>query len=321
MYLFFQSKPGGSLRFVCFALALDKKIFFIVVLAILVFAPWITRAETGNLLKLTPQEKQWLDQHPVVLVASDPHIPPIEWIDSKGVYSGIAAEFLKLIQKKTGLQLKIIACQNWPEALEKARTGQVDMLSAAAPTVSRSKYLLFSEPYLVVPGVIITRVAVSEQVSLADFHGMRVSVVKDFAWQEYLKADYPGIQLDLVADVQTGLRKVAMGMSDAFVENLPVILYHIEKEGITNLKVAGTTDYYARLCFASRKDWPELHSIIQKSLQSISPDQKEAILGRWVRLKGQPFFRDRRFWIIAIGIVVSCGLILFFVTGGFGLLP
>jgi PAS domain S-box-containing protein len=259
---------------------------------------------------LTGHEKQWLADHPVIRIAPDPYFPPIESIDSNGEYTGIAADFMQLVQKETGINFQVIPCNNWDEVLEKARSKKIDALPAAAQTPERSKYLLYADPHIVLPGVIITRAKVKGTITLKDLLAMRVSVVRSYVWQEFLEADFPGIQLDLTPDLQTGLKKVALGISDALVATLPVALYYIEEQGITNLRVAGETGYHTRLSFASRNDWPELNTIVDKALARIHRDKKEEILGKWIPLKRDSIFTSTVFWIILIGIVGGFSLII-----------
>ncbi|NOY69524.1 MAG: transporter substrate-binding domain-containing protein [Deltaproteobacteria bacterium] len=259
---------------------------------------------------LTTHEKQWLSSHPVIRIAPDPNFPPIESFDENGEYQGIAADFMQQVQKETGINFQVVRCNTWNEVLEKARSGKIDALPAAAQTPARSGYLLFADPHLVLPGVIITRAKVKGTITLKDLSAMRVSVVKSYVWQELLEADFPGIQLDLTPDLQTGLKKVAMGISDALVATLPVAIYYIEKQGITNLRVAGETGYYTKLSFASRNDWPELNAIVGKALARISPKKKDEILGKWIRLKENSIFMSTLFWMILIGIIVVCSLII-----------
>ena len=63
-----------------------------------------------------------------------------------------------------------------------------------------------------------------------------------------VKTDFPDIKLDLVHDLQTGLRKVALGISDALVATLPVALYYIEKEGNEIFKTLyGVDNFFTKL--------------------------------------------------------------------------
>jgi PAS domain S-box-containing protein len=165
-----------------------------------------------------------------------------------------------------------------------ARAHEVDMLSAAAQTPQRSEYLLFTEPHITLPGVIITRKDAGETMSLSRLAGMRVCVVSGYLWQEFIARDHPRIILDPVPDIQTGLRKISFGLADAMVENVATAVQVIEQEGIPNLQVSGESGYSTRLSFAIRKDWPELRSILDKALSAIGPAERKAVVDRYIHL-------------------------------------
>ncbi len=259
---------------------------------------------------LTAHERAWISKHKVILIAPDPYFPPIDWIDKKGTYRGISADFMRLVENKTGIKFKVVKCKNWDEVLDKARSRKVDAIPAAAQTPERSKYLIYSDPHIVLPGVIITRKKVTKKIILEDLSAMRVSVVQGYLWQEFLEKDFPKIKLDLVHDLREGLKKVALGVSDACVATLPVALYYIEKEGITNLRVAGETGYHTRLSFASRKDWPELNAIVKKALAQIPRSKKEDILKKWIRLGERSIFMQKKFWMTILAVIGACGLMI-----------
>jgi PAS domain S-box-containing protein len=261
-------------------------------------------AQNPTAISLTLQEKEWLVKHPVISVAPDPDFPPIEWFDNNGKFTGIAADYVSLVQKQLGITFKIVRCGSWDEVLVKARNKEVDMLSAAAQTPQRAEYLLFSEPHVILPGVIITRKEVRDNMTLQDLKGMKVALVSGYVWQEFISRDHPAIKLDPVHDVQTGLRKASFGMVDAMIENLATATTCIEKEGITNLKVAGETGYYTRLSFAIRNDWPELRSVLDKALASINEDTKKQIYQRWIHINRQPLLPGWIFWIILAAVIV-----------------
>jgi PAS domain S-box-containing protein len=62
----------------------------------------------------------------------------------------------------------------------------------------------------------------------------------------------------------------------------------MQKEGITNLKLAGETGFINDLSISVRKDWPELQSILEKALATITPAERKAIYERWVKLRVPP---------------------------------
>ncbi len=260
---------------------------------------------------LSQADHDWISAHPVITVAPDPAFPPIEYFGKKGEYRGLAADYLNLIAQETGLKFKVIHTNTWNEALQKVENHEIDALPAAAQTEERSKYLLFSNSLLTLPGVIITREEVRNNLTLADLAGMRVAIVRGYLWQEFISRDHPEISLDLVPNTPTGLHKVSLGMADAMVATLPVAIYYIQQQGITNLRVAGESGYFTRLSFASRNDWPQLNAIIDKALEHIPQSEKNVILDKWVNLKNGSHVSRLTQWLIV-------GILLFLAISGLG---
>ncbi|MCX5850821.1 MAG: PAS domain S-box protein [Deltaproteobacteria bacterium] len=260
---------------------------------------------------LTDKEKQWLDAHPVITIAPDPSFAPVEFFDENGIYRGLAADYVSLIEKTLGFKFVVVQCKTWEEALQKVRLRHVDALPASAQSPERSGYLLFTEHHIEMPSVIITRKQAENDLALEDLQGMRVSMVQSYAWREVMATDYPDIEIDLVPDVTTGLKKVSFGMSDAMVVSLPVAIYYIEKEGITNLRVAGETGYMTRLSFAVRADWPELHDIMNKTLAALPARDVKVITRNWMELEhSHSLIRKEVVTGLIAGIIVIAVMVL-----------
>ena len=117
---------------------------------------------------LTPAERAWLAEHPVIRLAPDPDFPPIEFIDSDGNYQGIAADYAALVERKLGIKFTIVQLQSWDDVLEKAQRREIDMFGAASKSPQRAEYMTFTRPHIELPGVIIVRNEVTGQLSMED---------------------------------------------------------------------------------------------------------------------------------------------------------
>jgi len=259
--------------------------------------------------QFTPQERAWLAEHPVILAAPDPDFPPVEYFDEEGVYRGIAADYIALIEKKLGIRFKIVRLKNWDEVLEKARTHQIDMITAATPTPQREPYLRFTSSFVELPSVIIVRQNVSRKLTMEKLRGMKVAVVHRYAVHDYINNMYPDMDLYPVPDTQTGLRKVSFGMVDAMVANIATASYNIEKDKITNLRMAGKSGFIYRLAFAPCKDNWELSNILEKGLAQITPEEKQKIYRKWITLQQDSLLKSRKFWI---SVCAGLGAVLLF---------
>ena len=96
--------------------------------------PSVSAVDQPQKLLLTPAEKAWLQEHPVIPFASDPFFPPIEFFDQNGKLAGISGDYLKLIGSKLGVEFRPIQSNSWSEALQSVADGDADLLSAHLQT-------------------------------------------------------------------------------------------------------------------------------------------------------------------------------------------
>ena len=264
----------------------------------------------GNAVSLTPAEQAWLADHPIIRLAPDPDFPPIEFLDSAGRYQGIAADYAALIERKLGIKFSIVRLKSWDEVLEKAQRREIDMFGAASRSPQRDRYMDFTRPHIELPGVIIVRNDVEGELHLQDIQQRKVAVVSGYIWQDLVQNDYPDLHLHRVPDLKTGLKETSFGNIDALVANLATASWYIQREGITNLRVAGETGYFGRYAFATRKDWPELNRILEKALAAITPEEHQTILKRWITVEAGSRWLNRTTVAVIVGILAVMLIVL-----------
>ncbi len=262
-------------------------------------------------LNLTQQEKQWLDEHPKIRLGIDSAWPPIEMMDDKGQHQGITADYMKIFGESLGLDVSVSPELNWFQVLERAKRLEIDLLPALVETEARREYLNFTEPYLDFSFVIFDRERAPFVGGLEDLVGKRVAVERGYVTQEYLERDYPQLQLVLVENTQAGLESLSLGQVDAYVGNLAVGSFIINREGLGNIKVAAPTPYDYALSIGVRKDWPELVPILQKVLDSLTPEERTAIRQKWLSIRYELQVDYMLLWqVIAVAVVMLVFVLL-----------
>lgn len=236
-------------------------------------------------LELTDQERRFIETHPEIRVVFDPEFPPFEFL-SHNEFSGLSADLLRAALKGTGLAIIPTPAQDWPALLEALKERRADMAAKIVYTPERAKYLLFTQPYISIPVVIIVSAKNNAIQSLDDLAGRRVAMVPGYGGDRWFTEHGPaGTTPVPVATVREALRKVAFGEVEAFVGNQGVVSYLIEKEGLPNLRLAGAIDQESALRMAVRDDWPELRSILDKALGNLPNEGKQAIIHKWLPLR------------------------------------
>jgi PAS domain S-box-containing protein len=294
---------------------MTRRIFFWSLLFILLDFSLMTQlhqatSQTGSLestvqIQLTPEEKAWLADHKSIHLGVDPSWPPFEFFDATRVYSGIASDYVLRLNRQLNIKMAPVPNLSWPEVMDRARAVEIDVLPCISKSPERSKFLFFTKPYLSFPMVILTREDAPFINGVQDFEDGQVAVVKGYVTQELLERDYPNRKFHLAKDIDRALRDVSNGKVDAFVGNLASITYTTQRMGLTNLRVATTTPYKYELAFAVRRDWPELVSILNKSLDSIPDSEKTEIHNRWINVR----FERQANWTLVLQIVGAIVLV------------
>ncbi|MCF6178675.1 MAG: transporter substrate-binding domain-containing protein [Geopsychrobacter sp.] len=273
--------------------------------------PALSRADHAQNILLTPEERAWLLDHPVVQVAFDKNLAPVEYRDKKGHPQGLSADYLQRFGTRLGIRFEIPKFTNWTQAMTALKSGRVDMASAIQVTDERKKYLDFTSSYLSLPISVFTREQALYIAYLVQFEGAKVAVVDGYPIKEYLLRDYPLIELVTVKSIEKGLELLAEGRVDAYIGSQVATSYALTRGGFANIKIAGDTPYHYELSMAGRKDQPLLTSILQKALDKVSPEERSRMLQRWFAVNFEHHFDYALFYKIGIPLLLLLGLFIY----------
>ena len=269
----------------------------------------------GTTLALGDTERQWVLDHPVIRLGVDPAWPPFDFIDQQGVHRGMAADFLRLLAQRLGISVEMIPNISWNQALERARDRTLDLVSLSYGTPERLEFMIYTDVVTSVPWSIVTQKDFKEIAGLNDLAGLEIALVKGYAIEELIRADYPGIKIRQVGSSLDGLRAVASGQVMAMVESLAVATYLIPENNLANLRIAADSGLdVMELGFGVRSDWPQLVELLNRALRSLSRDEVRAIYTRWAPLAAPAAdeaapIEHSLWWFVAVGLIILVLLI------------
>lgn len=266
---------------------------------------------------LTKDEREWLQaNNGKIILAPEKSYPPTAFIADDGTFSGVSADIIRMIEKRLGFHFHYLPAQDLTDILIQIRSGQADVTTAVRATDERSEYMLFTTAYLNLKSIILVQQQIQKNLSPAALTGKRVGVGKDYAVHEFLRKQYPELNLIPVANDFVGIHEVATGILDAFIVDLATASFVINQERITNLRVAGETGFIHSLSLGSRSKDLMLQKILQKGLDQISADEIETLWRKWIpNFYNQPFYRDPNFlrfsaMVLLILLVLGTGLLV-----------
>jgi two-component system sensor histidine kinase EvgS len=233
-------------------------------------------------LQLSVVEQRWLKQNPRLRVAINENMMPISFFDSEGRFRGIAADVLEKVSLRTGLKFDMRPTQSVAEMLEWIRTGQVDLVAGISPSIEREAQLLFTRPFLTSPNVLVTRVEPGSPATLDDMAGKTLAVTQGNSAGEFIRQNFPQIRLVNASLTADAMEKVAQGRADGGINSLIGARYMISRLYRGRLQVTSTVGVEpARGTLATSRNATELHSILDKALLSIAPEEIDEMTQYW----------------------------------------
>ncbi|SLM31939.1 Putative signaling protein (fragment) [Desulfamplus magnetovallimortis] len=273
-------------------------------------------------IKLSSEEQLWLEEHKTIKVGVGVAFPPYMWVDEKDgkpVFRGMVSDYIDLISRKLNVEMQVVYDIPFNKALELGKSGEIDFFPCLSQTPERSEFLLFTNPYLIYPMVIITRDDAPIIGGVEDLAGKRLAVVKHLIVYSRIQNDYPDLDVNYVftGRVDENLENVSLGQADACIVNLAVASYFIHQKGLTNLKIAAPINWEgSQLAMAVRNDWPVFHGIITKTVDSFSQDEKDRISLKWIKTKYEPGVDIALVWRWSLGTVFFVAIVFFYFSDG-----
>jgi ABC-type amino acid transport substrate-binding protein/CheY-like chemotaxis protein/anti-sigma regulatory factor (Ser/Thr protein kinase) len=243
---------------------------------------------TKELLKsLTKEEKAFLKSHPVIKVANQKAWPPFDFVEND-IPTGYCIEHIQLLADKLGLKLEFVTDYKWVNLFELFKEKKIDIMPILYKNKQREPFTLFTEAYLKTTLSLYSVEDNTHLQSLDDLKGgIKVGIHQGDASIPYIKKKFPDIELIELAGSKEIIRALASRRVDAVIENSSIFYYNVKRYQVYNLKLVdfietGNSNLEPSLHIGVRKDFPVLHSIIEKALHSVTEQEKQKLHEKWL---------------------------------------
>jgi two-component system, NarL family, sensor histidine kinase EvgS len=251
---------------------------------------------------LTDAERVWIAQHPIIRVGHDLTYAPYSMQDGAGNIVGIDPDYLAIVTKRTGLQFRHETRKDWESTLEACRRHELDLLPSVGTAPERESYLAYTASYNFAPNVIITRNDTPGFISLSDLTGRTIAVPRGYAGlRSDLDEHVPGYVAVEFANSLECYQAVAHGEAFASIGDGANAAYLIRMNHLSNLRMGSIITATPEIYFGVRKDWPELVSILNKVIASMTPIERKEINDRWIAIE----YQQDRWWVMAFKVAAG----------------
>ena len=241
-------------------------------------------AASNRVRPFRPSEKevQWLDSRKEIRIGAMSDWPPMDFVDADGNPQGIGADFLRAVNRRLKGKITIVS-GDWSDLLKKVADGQLDGVIGITPSPEREKSFHFTKPYVVVPHTFFARKDVPFIESVSQLAGKHIAVERNFFLAGMFRQRHPNIALKLYDTTAQALDAVVRHEAEAYIGNRAAAIYTIQNELISTLKAHGTfAETESVNAIGVRKNEPILRDILQKALDSLTPQERRLILKDWV---------------------------------------
>lgn len=256
---------------------------------LLAFCGMTAQGQGGTYL-LSAEEQAWVRAHPVLKLGMVQHRPPFESIQRGAFGVGIGPEYIKAIERHSGLTFDIVTLADTDSGLASLRKRRVDCLSAvrsigAPPQVPGISYSL---PYLSTTAIAATRKQDEPAANDVVFDGKTVALPAAEAdlLGSFLRQRHADMRIVVSSTMRQALALLSNGGADVAVGSKALLLPNLMREEgadlyFTELPVAMTSDVRMALPASD----PILVSIVNKSLAVMTLAQIRLIRQDWL---GEP---------------------------------
>ncbi|MEA1916630.1 MAG: transporter substrate-binding domain-containing protein [Campylobacterota bacterium] len=234
-------------------------------------------------VELSEEEKIFIKNHPEIKVGIDVKWHTLDAIDKNGEHVGIASDYLKIITKESGIKFKLVTLSSFDNTLDAIKEKKIDMISGVVKTDARSKYLVFTTPYISIPYYSFSRKDDPRYFKMSDLNGKKVTILKGFMISDWIKENYPAIRVVETLTIYDGLQMVYRNKASAFINDYPSTQYVLENTFLPNMGVNApiTNLSHVQIQMGIRDDYVVLKKIIDKVNASLSENNVERLRKKW----------------------------------------
>ncbi|OYV01412.1 MAG: hypothetical protein CFE45_04970, partial [Burkholderiales bacterium PBB5] len=228
-----------------------------------------------------------------------------------GGHSGIGADFTNEVAARLGAAIDVVPFENTAQMLDALRAGSIHLVPFATRAPGRKEALLFSQPYLEMPYMLVARSDAPLFWDLESLHGRRLALTYEHPLRALLRSDHPDIQVVNARSDDVAMQLVAEGHADATVALKLAAHLRINSDPAGRLRLVGeVTQLPGQVSFAVARELAPLLPLIDRALADIGSADKERLVRRWVAVDLAPSFPWRRHlpWMLTAAVALLLGL-------------
>ena len=232
-------------------------------------------------INLTPDEKNFLKNHPTVTFGIGKGWIPYIIENSDGTITGHNIDIINEIKKHSGLEIKFFI-DTWTNVLEEVNKKNINGLAMSIAHNERAEKFYFSHVYGSMQKLIFTRKKEKDKkiLTIKDLEGKSIAVLRSNLLELKIAKKLKDVKIVLFDTYIESIKAVSLGVVDALISEAGIL--HVANElGMPYLEPLIFLEDKLDMVFSIRKEFPEVLSIINKSLEAMGKSKLLEIQHKW----------------------------------------
>lgn len=265
-------------------------------------------------LRLAPAEQAWLAEHPRLRVGVVLQAPYAEYRRRQQQLSGLSIELTEKLAKRLGVELSWRSFDSLEALQEALRAGRIDLAPGLQQSPAGLRLWQYSDPYMRIPHLLVGEPGGEVGLELEQLGEQDVIAVRTpSAVADYLRSNYFNLQLQAEPSEREALRAVLEQKARFAAIDQAQLSRLAQESEFANLRVLADVGLPLLLRFATRRDWPELASIVQQGLREMPAEELDSLQRRWLTARTPGLGDSPRFWrslSVLLGLMLLVSLLL-----------
>ncbi|MFI8718778.1 ATP-binding protein [Stenotrophomonas sp. NPDC077464] len=232
---------------------------------------------------LSPSQADWIERNPTIFLGLyDSGWPPFEFMHNRRP-DGLGYDYLMLLTRQLGIEVKVRVYPNWADVLDAACRGEIDVVMNITLTPDRTRCMVYTGTYADAPLALVGRPGDTRISSDPDLVGLSVVTEQEFLTRDQVRSRFPGARQLTAPTTRAALLMVAQGRADVYIGNAHVANTLIRQEALDGIALLRPSDLPPeRLHFGVPNAQQPLAEALDSALSTVTAAQREALYKRWL---------------------------------------
>ena len=238
-----------------------------------------------NKMDFTTKEIAWIEDHPEIPYRGNAEMGPILFRQNKE-FIGIIPDIMEILTKQTSIRFTPINEKSWTDSLLNTYQKRDSILPAVSQENAMLSNYYFSDPYMTVPNVIVTRKDDRIYINkVEEMKARKIVLVRNMSVSHYMRETYPDMDYLMVDTIQEALHYLIQSKADFYIGDMITGSYYIRKADYNQLAMVGEINHDLSLRIGIPEEMKELVPIINRGLSQITPGEYTSIIQKWTSLR------------------------------------